>query len=81
MVKIKNIRINGNLVNCEIYPEDSNENGYMVVNIAIGEIVEFNLPSGYEWCINHLHRAKRFIIEQFAEIRDVPIKEKTIMWY
>lgn len=81
MVKLKNIKIDGNTVKCDIFPEDSRERGLLEVDISENKIINYVLSTGYEWCENHLAHAKRFIIENFVDIRDVPMKDKTIMWY
>lgn len=81
MVELKSIQIDGNIVKCDIFPEDSKENGYIEVDVPENKIVNSSLPTGYEWCKNHLEHARRFIVENFACIRDMPIKDKTIMWY
>ena len=39
------------------------------------------LPSGYEYCENHIEHAKTFIIKDFEEIKTIPIFEKTLIWY
>lgn len=81
MIKLKNIWIDGNVVKCDIFPEESSQSGYIEVDMLENKIVDYSLPMGYEWCKNHLQHAKRFIVENFTDIRDLPIKDKTIMWY
>lgn len=81
MIELKNIKIDGNIVKCEIFPEDSRNNGNIEVDVSENKIISFVLPTGYEWCKNHLEHAKRFIVENYTHIRDIPIKDKTIMWY
>lgn len=81
MVKLKNIKIDGNTVKCDIFPEDSEERGLLEVDISENKIINYVLPTGYEWCENHLAHAKRYIVECFRDIQATPIPEKTIMWY
>lgn len=81
MIELKNIKIDGNTVKCEIYPEDSRKSGHIEVDVSENKIVNSALPQGYEWCKNHLEHAKRFIVKNYTYIRDIPIHDKTIMWY
>lgn len=81
MIELKNIKIDGNIVKCEIYPEDSRISGHIEVDVLQNKIINSALPNGYEWCKNHLEHAKRYIVKYFKDIKTTPISEKTIMWY
>ncbi len=63
MVKLKNIVIGDNKAKCDIYPEDSKDEGTLKVNLQTGGIISYTLPVGYEWCENHIEHAKRSLIE------------------
>lgn len=80
MIKLKNIKIDGNVVKCEIYPEDSKESGYIEVDIDKNSIINSNLPTDYKWCKWHLVHVKKYLIEHFAEIQSESIKEKILVW-
>ena len=62
-----------------IFPEDAIESGEISVNICTRKINSFKLPTGYEWCTNHVHHAARVLIEM-ADLPELPT-EKTVMWY
>lgn len=79
MIKLKNLKKNGSLIECDIIPEDSKESGHIVVNMDSKEIKAFILPKGYEWCISHLHHAKRKLIELSKD--DELSQEYLVMWY
>ena len=79
MIRLKNIRKNNNIIECEIFPEDCKENGYLSVEIDSEEIVKYELPIGYEWCTNHIAHAERELLDM-AKNNNVQ-KEKTIIWY
>lgn len=81
MIELKNIKIDGNTVKCEIYPEDSRESGCIEVDVLENKIVNSALPQGYEWCKNHLEHARRYIVMNFKNIKMLSISEKTLMWY
>lgn len=81
MIELKNIKIDGDIARCEIYPEDSQISGNIEIDISENKIINFALPSGYEWCKNHLEHAKRYIVMNFNRIKTLPITEKTLMWY
>ena len=80
MVKLKNIVINGNTAKCDIYPEDSKENGTLEVDLQTREIKNYTLPVGYEWCFKHAVKAYGFLIEISESGVEIP-KERTIAWY
>lgn len=79
MVKLKNIKKNNNTIGCDIYPEDSDRSGHVLVDIDAGDIKEYTLPNGYEWCINHVYHAASTLID-ISHQSEVP-NEKIVMWY
>ncbi len=79
MIQLKNIKINGTQISCEIIPEDSAEKGYIVVDIKTGEIIDYSLPPGYDWCKNHINHA-RLALLKMSKSKDIP-KDKLLMWY
>ena len=81
MIELKNIKIDGNIVKCEIYPEDSKTSGYIEVDVLDNKIINCVLPCGYEWCKNHLEHAKKYIVKHFREIKTIHLSRKMIMWY
>ncbi|MBQ8174441.1 MAG: hypothetical protein IJ009_03470 [Clostridia bacterium] len=80
MVKLKNIIIYGNIAKCDIYPEDSKENGSLEVNLQTKEIITYTLPVGYEWCENHITHAKNYLVD-ISKSNNGISTEKLIMWY
>ena len=50
MLKLKNIKRNNRVIECDIIPEDSKQKGHVVVDIASGNLREYSLPdmSGVE---------------------------------
>lgn len=79
MVRLKNIRKNDSIIESDIIPEDSLGCGHVMVDIQTGELKEFDLPEGYEWCRNHVSHAQNKLIELSKQ--DSPPNEKLIMWY
>lgn len=79
MVRLKNIKKNNSVVECDIIPEDSTDSGHIVVNLDSGELEDFSLPTGYEWCTNHVNHAKNKLITLVKE--EYLPKEKLVMWY
>lgn len=78
MVKLKNIVKNNNMIQCDIYPEDSKEKGFITVNVITGELESYVLPKEYEWCMNHLQHAKRALLDMVKA--DKMQDEKVVMW-
>lgn len=78
MVKLRNIKKNNNIYECDIWPEDSNNSGHIVVNTDTCKIEECTLPLGYEWCQNHVNHVKRVLVEM-SQSKDIP-NEKLVMW-
>lgn len=79
MVRLKNLKKNNITVECDIIPEDSTKYGHIVVNLKSGELEKYSLPVGYEWCLNHVHHAKRKLLE-LAKKEALPDEYK-VMWY
>ena len=81
MIILKNITINNGFIECDIFPEDSKESGYIKINSKTGEIENYSLPLGFEYCVNHIHKAKDYLIKHIKEFTPIPIHEKILMWY
>ena len=79
MIKLKNIKSNNSIIECDIYPEDSKQLGHMSIDTNTKELIDYKLPDGYEWCKSHVHHARNKLVE-FIETDEIP-KEKLIMWY
>lgn len=79
MLKLKNIKIENDIVKCDMLPEDSSEWGHIVVNLKDKTIQEYDLPHGYEWCKNHVEHAKDKLIVMYEN--NSFQSETTIMWY
>lgn len=79
MITLKNIKINGKVIESDIYPEDSEKNGNLKIDTETGSIISYFLPIGYEWCTSHLNHAKNTLVE-LSKSKKIP-KEKIVMWY
>jgi hypothetical protein len=79
MIRLKNIVRSSADISCDFYPEDSVVAGNMSVNMETGN-VEYLLPAGYEWCMNHVHHAKKKLLEIAGSNKEYP-KELIIKWY
>ena len=79
MVRLKNIEINGSTIECEIYPEDSKCPGHISIGKEEFKVLKYDLPPGYEWCINHVNHAKNSLVDM-AKSGELS-KEKLVMWY
>ena len=80
MVRLENIRINGNIAECDLYPEDSKIPGTLKVNIKTEE-TEYSLPDGYEYCKSHAAHAKWWLIKNTTDPKKELPEKTTIMWY
>lgn len=78
MVKLRNIKVNNQNIECDIYPEDSSLSGSLIVNLETGKVVDYTLPENYAWCIKHIHHASEKLIEIFKD-GEIP-EEKIVMW-
>lgn len=57
----------------------SQDAGHMIVDVESEEIKDYFLPTGYEWCKNHISYARQMLIT-LSQDEDIP-KEKIVMWY
>ena len=78
MIRLKNIVINGNIIKCDIFPEDSKENGTLEIDMHKIS-ASFSLPKDYEWCKIHIEHAKKHLSNIYVS-KIIP-KEKIIMWH
>ena len=78
MVRLKNIRINGKTIECDIYPEDSSQAGHVVVYTDTKTLKSYTLPDGYEWCMKHVAHVKNKLTEFIGS--DTLPAEKVVMW-
>lgn len=79
MVKLKNLEKNNNIGRCDIIPEDSPISGHITLSLDSGELIEYSLPAGYEWCLSHVHHAARNLVKILDSVN--PQKEYLVMWY
>lgn len=78
MVRLKNIKKNNMLIECDIIPEDSKEFGHVTVALDTKELKAYSLPNGYEWCRNHIAHVQTALLEM-AHDGVIP-HEKLVMW-
>ena len=79
MIKLKNIKIEHNVVKSEIILEDCKEIGKIEIDLTGRKILNSVVPTGYEWCKKHLEHARDYLIE-IAESKTKIPSEKLIMW-
>ena len=78
MIKLKNIEKNNHIISCNILPEDSQQEGRLLVDLNSEKEYEYKLPEGYEWCKNHVAHAIKFLLSVSRD-KEIP-NEKLIMW-
>ena len=78
MIKLKNLKRNDAVGECDVYPEDSQQAGHIVVDLNSGSVNEYSLPSGYEWCLNHVNHAAENLVRLLK--RDKVPNEYLVMW-
>jgi hypothetical protein len=79
MVKLKNLKKNNATIESDIIPEDSDNSGHIVVDLDQGITIDYSLPEGYEWCMNHVNHAKNKLIELAKE--EHLSEQYLVMWY
>ncbi len=79
MLKLKNIKLNNNILSSKFYPENSEDFGTVSINIETMEVIE-KTPSKYDETfpiyLNHAIEGLKKIIGT----TELP-KEKLVMWY
>ena len=78
MVKLNNIKIKGDIISCDIFPEDSKEAGSLCCRISTRKVISYTLPNDYSWCLNHVAHAKRALLE-IAMCEEIP-PERFVFW-
>lgn len=82
MVRLMNIQLSEKIISCNFFPEGSEAPGYLSVDVETNKVKEYYLPDGYEYCENHLHKAKDRLLQCIAT-NQIPPKEEAllVMWY
>ena len=76
MIRLENIKRDGQYVICDIYPEGSKEPGKLTVNLTDGT-GSYTLPDEYEWCESHVNHAVHWIRENAENLPE----RQLVMWY
>ena len=63
MVLMKNIKRDGNIIQCNFFPNCSAEPGFLSVDLTTEKVIEGSLPKGYEHCTKHAHQTLRRLLE------------------
>lgn len=79
MVRLKNLEKNNHIIKCDIFPEDSLSGGSLMYDAANERVIQYYLPEGYTWCVNHVAHAVNAIREMIAAGSSFP-SEKLLMW-
>lgn len=79
MVRLKNIRLQGDIISADYEPEGSGELGWICLNVSSGELIDCKKTSYDEGIANHLHHAI-IALETLAKKDTLP-EEKLVMWY
>lgn len=79
MVRLKNLKMNDGIGECDIIPEDSENYGHITVDLNSEQIKNYSLPAGYEWCVSHVYHAARKLVTLLKN-GEMP-KEYLLMWY
>lgn len=79
MIKLLNLKLNNDVIECDFLLEDSKEKGRLTFNIAEHKIQSCSFPLGYEWCKSHIQHAQKALIEMSSQPTTL-LTEKIIMW-
>ena len=78
MIRLENIRIDGDSIVCDAFLEDCKTPIQLSVKKEETNNSSPMLPSGYEWCRSYVKTAERYLKTLFNE-KTMPI-QKTIYW-
>lgn len=79
MVKLKNIKKNNQIIECDILPEDSEEYGHIVVDLSSHKLISYSLPKEYEWCKKHVFHAHHKLIS-LSKSNEL-LTNAIVVWY
>lgn len=79
MIVLKNITRTNSCIVCDAYVEDCKQAVHLSFDESKLVLGSYTLPNDYEWCINHIMHAKKYLVS----IAGKPIESQThtIMWY
>lgn len=80
MIRLKNIKREGNEITCDAYVEDCAQAIPFVYHIDTEENDPVVYPEGYEDCTSHIGHARWFFQETLEKGEELP-QQRTIMWY
>ena len=76
MIRLRNIKNNGKVIQCDFLVEDSVECGRLVIDI-VTERAEYTIPEGYERCEYHIRKAHRYLLDNQDDLPSI----RNIVWY
>lgn len=79
MVTLKNLKKTTNTIEADFFPEDSKENGHLVVEVESGKVLSRIDPRGYEGRFSYAIHTKQALLE-LAQEEALP-ETYTVMWY
>ena len=81
MIKLRNIKIEGNIALCDVIPEQSAEIGFLKVDLERKKIIECQIPEKYKnHPFDYAGKAADGLFKACEKRENVP-KEKLVMWY
>lgn len=79
MLLLKNIEKDSHFIKANYIPEDSEEIGFICIDVSTGEIVESKTTSFDEPLGGYLYHAAK-ALQKMIDSDDIP-KERLVMWY
>lgn len=79
MVKLEQIKRDGDYITCTAFLEDCKEPVQLVYSVQNDAVQYEALPSGYEYCVSHIGHIRSALQRMVKEGKIEP--QKAIMWY
>ena len=74
MIRLENIRLDGDCISCEAFVEDCKTPIQLSVNKDDTSEFSTNLPSGHEWCLAYVKVAERYLKKLFR-VKALPVRK------
>ena len=79
MLNLKNIKIDNGIISANYIPEDSEEVGFVSIDIKNGKVID-SVYTEYDGTLHAYFSHAVFALKKLIKEKEIP-KERLVMWY